>query len=177
MRQLLTQLFPLHKLSDVIKQPSSKRIKEKDRKKKKLKSIIQTQSTTIPDNAQVKLPVTEIKSNVAICKAPEEKRETQEATSEIEAMPQFESMQANVQDASPNNSPIEDMIPEQTLIESVESDEQQPQPVKAAKAVDDGFCFVISMHDGVILHITAKITNSLGFPSDMWLGEFISFIL
>lgn len=81
-------------------------------------------------------------------------------------------MLTSVQDVSTKTEPVNDMIPEQASTDDVEckDDEQQSQPAKAVKTPDDGFCFVISMHDGVILHITAKITNSLGFPSDMWLG-------
>uniref|UniRef100_A0A182J4U8 Period circadian protein n=1 Tax=Anopheles atroparvus TaxID=41427 RepID=A0A182J4U8_ANOAO len=37
--------------------------------------------------------------------------------------------------------------------------------------VEDGFCCVISMHDGVVLFTTPSITHSLGFPKDMWLGR------
>uniref|UniRef100_A0A182U6A5 Period circadian protein n=1 Tax=Anopheles melas TaxID=34690 RepID=A0A182U6A5_9DIPT len=43
--------------------------------------------------------------------------------------------------------------------------------------VEDGFCCVISMHDGVVLFTTPSITHSLGFPKDMWLGRsFIDFV-
>lgn len=42
---------------------------------------------------------------------------------------------------------------------------------------ENGFCCVISMHDGVVLFTTPSITSSLGFPSDMWLGRsFIDFV-
>uniref|UniRef100_A0A1B0GP58 Period circadian protein n=1 Tax=Phlebotomus papatasi TaxID=29031 RepID=A0A1B0GP58_PHLPP len=43
--------------------------------------------------------------------------------------------------------------------------------------MEDGFCCVISMHDGVVLFTTPSITDSLGFPRDMWLGRsFIDFV-
>lgn len=33
------------------------------------------------------------------------------------------------------------------------------------------------MHDGVILSTTANLTDSLGFPKDVWLGRaFIDFV-
>jgi PAS fold len=36
---------------------------------------------------------------------------------------------------------------------------------------------VMSMHDGVVVYTTPSITNSLGFPRDMWLGRsFIDFV-
>lgn len=43
--------------------------------------------------------------------------------------------------------------------------------------MQNGFCCVISMHDGIVLCTTPTITDSLGFPRDMWLGRsFIDFI-
>lgn len=42
---------------------------------------------------------------------------------------------------------------------------------------DEGFCCVISMFDGVVLFTSPTITESLGFPRDMWLGRsFIDFV-
>ncbi|ERL89149.1 hypothetical protein D910_06525 [Dendroctonus ponderosae] len=41
----------------------------------------------------------------------------------------------------------------------------------------DGFCCVISMHDGLVLYTTPSITSILGFPEDTWLGHsFIDFV-
>lgn len=41
----------------------------------------------------------------------------------------------------------------------------------------ESFCCAISMHDGVILSTTANLTDSLGFPKDIWLGRaFIDFV-
>uniref|UniRef100_A0A182VQU8 Period circadian protein n=1 Tax=Anopheles minimus TaxID=112268 RepID=A0A182VQU8_9DIPT len=60
--------------------------------------------------------------------------------------------------------------------------QQQPQqqsntPRTNKPDVEDGFCCVISMHDGVVLFTTPSITHSLGFPKDMWLGRsFIDFV-
>lgn len=45
------------------------------------------------------------------------------------------------------------------------------------KTIEEGFNCVISMHDGVVLFTTNTITDSLGFPRDMWLGRsFIDFV-
>lgn len=42
---------------------------------------------------------------------------------------------------------------------------------------EDGFCCVMSMFDGVVLFTSQTITESLGFPRDMWLGRsFIDFV-
>ncbi|KAL1490355.1 hypothetical protein ABEB36_013066 [Hypothenemus hampei] len=43
--------------------------------------------------------------------------------------------------------------------------------------VNDGFCCVISMYDGVVLYTTPSLTSVLGFPKEMWLGHsFIDFV-
>lgn len=48
---------------------------------------------------------------------------------------------------------------------------------KHTASSDEGFCCVISMLDGVVLFTTPTITESLGFPRDMWLGRsFIDFV-
>ncbi|CAH1129795.1 unnamed protein product [Ceutorhynchus assimilis] len=53
-----------------------------------------------------------------------------------------------------------------------ESDLMHSQP-----EVNDGFCCVISMYDGVVLYATPSLTPVLGFPTDMWLGHsFIDFV-
>ena len=54
----------------------------------------------------------------------------------------------------------------------------QIQQTKTDKSTpEEGFCCVMSMHDGVVLYTTPSITSSLGFPRDMWLGRsFIDFV-
>lgn len=48
---------------------------------------------------------------------------------------------------------------------------------KIVGPIEEGFCCVISMYDGVVLFTTPTITESLGFPKDMWLGRsFIDFV-
>lgn len=48
---------------------------------------------------------------------------------------------------------------------------------KNSTHLEEGFCCVISMCDGVVLFTTPTITESLGFPRDMWLGRsFIDFV-
>lgn len=62
------------------------------------------------------------------------------------------------------------------------ADSPIPEPTNAksdknAIQYEDGFCCVISMHDGVVLFTSPTITESLGFPRDMWLGRsFIDFV-
>ncbi|XP_049300896.1 uncharacterized protein LOC125774749 [Anopheles funestus] len=58
-----------------------------------------------------------------------------------------------------------------------QSQQQSNTPRTNKPDVEDGFCCVISMHDGVVLFTTPSITHSLGFPKDMWLGRsFIDFV-
>ncbi|XP_052889836.1 period circadian protein [Anopheles moucheti] len=61
---------------------------------------------------------------------------------------------------------------------TVQQPQQQSNTPRTNKPdVEDGFCCVISMHDGVVLFTTPSITHSLGFPKDMWLGRsFIDFV-
>ncbi|XP_045509688.1 period circadian protein-like isoform X2 [Colias croceus] len=43
--------------------------------------------------------------------------------------------------------------------------------------IADGFSCVISMQDGVVMYTTSSLTNTLGFPKDMWIGRsFIDFV-
>lgn len=89
---------------------------------------------------------------------------------------------SNVVEAQPSSSGVVPM--EEGVDAEVEGHEGIPKtPVgcntpKAAKPeVEDGFCCVISMLDGVVLFTTPSITRSLGFPKDMWLGRsFIDFV-
>ncbi|XP_058059642.1 period circadian protein [Anopheles bellator] len=62
--------------------------------------------------------------------------------------------------------------------QSAPQQQQQSNTPRTNKPeVEDGFCCVISMHDGVVLFTTPSITHSLGFPKDMWLGRsFIDFV-
>ncbi|CAH1117393.1 unnamed protein product [Phaedon cochleariae] len=72
----------------------------------------------------------------------------------------------NHHQASPKNVPIKETI--EPEVEPNDEHLYQPQ---------DGFCCVISMYDGVVLHTTPSLTSVLGFPKDMWLGRsFIDFV-
>ncbi|XP_030767929.1 period circadian protein-like isoform X1 [Sitophilus oryzae] len=42
---------------------------------------------------------------------------------------------------------------------------------------NEGFCCVISIHDGAVIYTTPSLTNVLGFPKDTWTGRsFVDFI-
>ncbi|CAG9863151.1 unnamed protein product [Phyllotreta striolata] len=66
----------------------------------------------------------------------------------------------------------EDKENEQPEIE-VPPKEKTVEPNKAQPPYqpEDGFCCVISMYDGVVLYTTPSLTSVLGFPKDMWLGR------
>ncbi|XP_047524413.1 period circadian protein isoform X2 [Pieris napi] len=50
-------------------------------------------------------------------------------------------------------------------------------PVKTLLTNNDGFSCVISMQDGVVMYTTNSLTNTLGYPRDMWIGRsFIDFV-
>ncbi|XP_025153774.1 period circadian protein isoform X3 [Harpegnathos saltator] len=43
--------------------------------------------------------------------------------------------------------------------------------------VKEGFCAVISMHDGLVLYTTPSICTALGYPKDAWIGRsFIDYV-
>ncbi|XP_043260117.1 period circadian protein isoform X2 [Colletes gigas] len=42
---------------------------------------------------------------------------------------------------------------------------------------NEGFCAVISMHDGLVLYTTSSICTALGYPKDAWIGRsFIDYV-
>ncbi|XP_045531343.1 period circadian protein isoform X3 [Pieris brassicae] len=50
-------------------------------------------------------------------------------------------------------------------------------PIQTPTKCKDGFSCVISMQDGVVIYTTNSLTNTLGFPRDMWIGRsFIDFV-
>lgn len=86
-------------------------------------------------------------------------------------MPALSPQQASDHQVCPENQ-----VPSESNFDTFQTPLDTAQP-NAEKKVDDGFYCVISMHDGVILFTTPSITDSLGFPKDMWLGRsFIDFV-
>ncbi|XP_038216692.1 period circadian protein isoform X2 [Zerene cesonia] len=50
-------------------------------------------------------------------------------------------------------------------------------PNRTLPNIADGFSCVISMQDGIVMYTTSSLTNTLGFPKDMWIGRsFIDFV-
>ncbi|KAG5671629.1 hypothetical protein PVAND_001821 [Polypedilum vanderplanki] len=163
-----------------IPQPLSKR-SSKDRKKKKLKSVIQVGSS-INDDTQANAS-TESKGDDEITEnATEEKNEKQELVTESSS---HTSVENNIPPAS---SPIlKKSIDEDLKTQNVDgitdigainqTDQNQATKVEKGGPVEEGFCCVMSMHDGVVLYTTPSLSAVLGFPRDMWLGRsFIDFV-
>ncbi|XP_024227427.1 period circadian regulator isoform X2 [Bombus vancouverensis nearcticus] len=47
----------------------------------------------------------------------------------------------------------------------------------SASQANEGFCAVISMHDGLVLYTTPSICTALGYPKDAWIGRsFIDYV-
>ncbi len=141
----------------------SKRHKEKDRKKKKLKSIIQNQSLTIEDTS-----INESKKSEGT-----NDKEDQEKSDDLNK----ENLPKDEQQVLPP-PPEEDIVMQSSKSGDSVNVEVPPQSAtKNEKSIDNGFCCVISMHDGVVLYTTPSITDYLHFPKDMWLGRsFIDFV-
>ncbi|XP_015600144.1 period circadian protein isoform X2 [Cephus cinctus] len=47
----------------------------------------------------------------------------------------------------------------------------------SSSQLNEGFCAVISMHDGLVLYTTPSLCTALGFPKDSWIGRsFMEFV-
>ncbi|KAJ8978518.1 hypothetical protein NQ317_002422 [Molorchus minor] len=62
-------------------------------------------------------------------------------------------------------------------VRQLDINEPVVETIKTSSCPENGFCCIISMHDGVVLYTTPSLTTVLGFPKDMWLGRsFIDFV-
>uniref|UniRef100_A0A7G3A994 Period circadian protein n=5 Tax=Lutzomyia TaxID=252607 RepID=A0A7G3A994_LUTLO len=169
--------------SDVTSQQVPKRTKDKERKKKKLKSNLQALTMIADATDAAVASCSEIK-NDGQCSSTEnilgEQREAKD-DSMVGTTTTKQSTSA-CQDISIPAVPVCDeeldhgkQVAEGVAETTVASGDNVAKSDK--NAMDDGFCCVISMHDGVVLFTTPSITDSLGFPRDMWLGRsFIDFV-
>uniref|UniRef100_A0A336LIJ5 Period circadian protein n=1 Tax=Culicoides sonorensis TaxID=179676 RepID=A0A336LIJ5_CULSO len=168
---------------------NGKRGKDKDRKKKKIRSIgqgsvgtieneLNATVETVNENIVVEIPDTsddtrEKKGNVAINETLVNKQTADISDSTVQTSSQILPNKISSEDDS-HNPPNVNVTIETPTIEN-ESASQVSQSDKTA--TEDAFCCVISLHDGVVLFTTPSITDSLGFPRDMLLGRsFIDFI-
>ncbi|XP_030378120.1 period circadian protein [Scaptodrosophila lebanonensis] len=156
-----------------------KRNKDKSRKKKKVKCVVQT-TTGALENAEEQPSTSDgllLQTETAqqMCEPPQETQS--DAQLEAENIEQNKSEQTL---QFPTPSPLalsasQGGKSEKTCESApgkLESGARQQERVK-----EDSFCCVISMHDGIVLYTTPSITDVLGYPRDMWLGRsFIDFV-
>ncbi|KAK9736489.1 Period protein 2/3C-terminal region [Popillia japonica] len=184
--------------------PPSKRNKDRDHKKKKLKSAnpsINTASTPTPvtptENRTIvvlKDTTTEIKIGVEAIAAPTTEQSVGLADNLVSNEDQIG--EAHVPPTLPTADfpPAGDVLSpwneDHAKAEGAENNESSMEVTKvvyepvldggnkiATCPPENGFCCVISMYDGVVLYTTPSLTSVLGFPKDMWLGRsFIDFV-
>ncbi|CRL07870.1 CLUMA_CG020824, isoform A [Clunio marinus] len=154
-------------------QPLSKR--SKDRKKKKLKSTIHANASTEADERNVVITETILDNNVERITEENDEHHQQQLTESSTLINAKTS--DGIQSPATRKTCEEDFINPDISNVSSPNFQQPREPTKTEKNTDEGFCCVMSMHDGVVLYTTPSITNSLAFPRDMWLGRsFIDFV-
>ncbi|XP_024881332.1 period circadian protein-like isoform X2 [Temnothorax curvispinosus] len=145
--------------NDALPQPISKR-KDKEHKKKKSKAVLNAAAEAEAD------------------------------TKTVTALPEVASYNAAV----PANTVL-DQKPEVTTVELVDATDPgehnddtvaDPEAGLASRTVplddstsqaNEGFCAVISMHDGLVLYTTPSICTALGYLKDAWIGRsFIDYV-
>lgn len=149
-----------------------KRTKDKDRKMKKLKNIIQTQTSTAADSTEqghhskseqnsnndaITSDADKVADNI------ESKQNLEDAQKGAPAAPTANKStndEEHTAECQEHNANVSTGDQQETNAEI----QQQQQQVKAEKSSgeEQGFCCVISMHDGVVQYTTPSITNSLG---------------
>ncbi|XP_054729675.1 period circadian protein [Anastrepha obliqua] len=162
-----------------------KRVKDKARKKKKLKCSTQTNTLENQDDVpntsepqseeQIALACDKAIGIVAQCSRLKENKET----SILLEKETTEQTKSEISLQLPTPSPLSTIT--QQGGKSERTCESAPGKLensgKAEKLKEESFCCVISMHDGIVLFTTPSITDVLGFPRDMWLGRsFIDFV-
>ncbi|XP_073952370.1 period circadian protein-like isoform X2 [Choristoneura fumiferana] len=138
--------------SNNLRQLPVKRTKEKDGKK--------NEHTDIQTEVEFRLPQP--------AQPPENKKEEQD---DAPAAAMHTQVEKGVQDMETQDTkPNEDAVICHTS--------QCPMQVVASRnSPTDGFSCVISMQDGIVMYTTSALTNTIGFPKDMWIGRsFIDFI-
>ncbi|XP_043517512.1 period circadian protein isoform X2 [Frieseomelitta varia] len=144
--------------SEALPQPISKR-KDKEHKKKKSKTILAVNAEA--DITLKSAPPEAVSYNVAVPTKPIlEKKPEEVATVEL----------VDATDPGEHNADavtdVEVGLPSRTnLLDD------------SASQANEGFCAVISMHDGLVLYTTPSICTALGYSKDAWIGRsFINYV-
>ncbi|KAK9869817.1 hypothetical protein WA026_003546 [Henosepilachna vigintioctopunctata] len=177
----------------------SKRNKDKDYKKKKVKStivnstfneILENNPVSIHNDRKTEFGVDDPLTGLEIVASKEEYVYPQVNIEKIHGSPVICRIQSPCE-TKPDESTsvlrdlawVEEKDGEQKNNKiTIEDDDLKHDPPEEVDKFDqlqseNGFCCVISIYDGVVLYTTPSLTSVLGFPKDMWLGRsFIDFV-
>lgn len=160
-------------ISNNVPQNLLKSTKDKDRKMKKLKSIIQTQtSTTVDSKEQACTELLEQSSNnEQITSQMENDADQNECQQNLDdpqntllspTLNKITNDDENVTECPEHNNVTMSNDPQEVNTELQQQHQQQQVKSEKSGVEEQGFCCVISMHDGVVLYTTPTITASLG---------------
>ncbi|XP_017791381.1 PREDICTED: period circadian protein [Habropoda laboriosa] len=146
--------------NEALPQPISKR-KDKEHKKKKSKAILAVNAEADITLKSAGTPPEAVSYNVAVPTKPIlEKKPEEIATVEL----------VDATDPGEHNG---DTV---TDVEAGLASRTNPLDDSISQA-NEGFCAVISMHDGLVLYTTPSICTALGYPKDAWIGRsFIDYV-
>ncbi|KAL3282597.1 hypothetical protein HHI36_005772 [Cryptolaemus montrouzieri] len=188
-------------VNDVVPQ-LSKRNKDKEHKKKKLKSTISNSNfNDIFEGLPVVIAQNERSTKESTTETPTIGIEAYTTTVETPGTIN-ENLERSISDQEkstthlPSDKNQDEVFPEKTdpfwkeekfdqqekdeniiEINRLESESPKSNDKNIELQTEDGFCCVISICDGVVLYTTPSLTSVLGFPKDMWLGRsFIDFV-
>ncbi|XP_076235566.1 period circadian regulator [Calliopsis andreniformis] len=150
----------LESSNEALPQPISKR-KDKEHKKKKSKTILAVNAEADIALKSVGTPPEAVPYNVVVPTKPIlEKKPEEIATVEL----------VDATDPGEHNG---DTV---TDVEVGLASRTNPLDDSTSQA-NEGFCAVISMHDGLVLYTTPSICTALGYPKDAWIGRsFIDYV-
>ncbi|XP_047346985.1 period circadian protein isoform X3 [Vespa velutina] len=146
--------------NEALPQPISKR-KDKEYKKKKSKTSLAVNAEAEITLRSIGTPPDNASYNLVTSTKPILEKQTEIATVEL----------VDATDPGEHNGDILTDSPEAGLASRTNLlDDTSSQ-------ANDGFCAVISMHDGLVLYTTPSICTALGYPKDTWIGRsFIDYV-
>ncbi|XP_026667078.1 period circadian protein, partial [Ceratina calcarata] len=146
--------------NEAIPQPISKR-KDKEHKKKKSKTISAVNAEGDISLKSADAPPEVVSYNVIVPTKPVFEKKPEEVTT------------VELVDATDPGEHNGDSL---TDVEAGLASYTIPLDDSISQA-NEGFCAVISMHDGLVLYTTSTICTALGYPKDAWIGRsFIDYV-
>ncbi|XP_076618430.1 period circadian regulator isoform X2 [Colletes latitarsis] len=145
--------------NEALPQPISKR-KDKEHKKKKSKTILAVNTEANIALKSVGTPPEVVSYNVVVPSKPILEKKPEIATVEL----------VDATDPSEHNG--------DTITDVETGLASRPNCLDdSISQANEGFCAVISMHDGLVLYTTSSICTALGYPKDAWIGRsFIDYV-